>query len=360
MTRFTLRKQQSDCRLGFTLLELLVVTALIGILVAMILPALSRVNTPARRAMCANNLRNLALATLNYESSRQSYPQAMGATGFIAAKENPLAHRISGFAQILPQLEQQAMYDEVYDYLQQWNSGDDELWDTDFLGWTTQLPLFSCPSSRQAQSKFGTTNYAFCIGDMARNIHSPQSARGVFACNVKTTSSDVTDGTSNTIAFAEMGTSSDRLANSHYAMTNEVAILNRPSEVSRFIAKGEPEEYAATTPLAQMGRGQNWADGAAGVSLVSTILAPNSPSFAVGGEIAVDGVYSAGSFHNGGVQVAFADGHIDFIDEEIDAGNSSAPTPTIEQMAQPGFASPYGVWGALGTASGAEVIDDRW
>ena len=58
--------------------------------------------------------------------------------------------------------------------------------------------------------------------------------------------------------------------------------------------------------------------------------------------------------------MTFADGHTQFIDKDIDAGNSSTPTPTIEQMSQAGFSSPYGVWGAMGTASGAEVIDDGW
>src|SRR5829696_1017895 len=64
-------------RRAFTLVELLVVIAIIGILVALLLPAIQAAREAARRAQCQNNLHNVALATLNYESTKKRFPNAM-------------------------------------------------------------------------------------------------------------------------------------------------------------------------------------------------------------------------------------------------------------------------------------------
>ncbi|WP_417847653.1 DUF1559 domain-containing protein [Thalassoglobus sp.] len=69
------RSQVSSRRLsGFTLVELLVVIAIIGLLVAMLLPAVQRSREASRRTSCANNLRQISLAALNYLDAHRSFP----------------------------------------------------------------------------------------------------------------------------------------------------------------------------------------------------------------------------------------------------------------------------------------------
>src|SRR5262245_39605487 len=79
--------EQSRRRLSqpaaFTLVELLVVIAIIGILVALLLPAVQAAREAARRAKCQNNMKNIALAVLNYESSRKRFPP-----GFVSQPAN--------------------------------------------------------------------------------------------------------------------------------------------------------------------------------------------------------------------------------------------------------------------------------
>jgi prepilin-type N-terminal cleavage/methylation domain-containing protein len=79
-----MRRKESQARDAFTLVELLVVIAIIGILVALLLPAIQAAREAARRTSCKNNLRNLALACINYESTNKVFPAGatyLGRTG---------------------------------------------------------------------------------------------------------------------------------------------------------------------------------------------------------------------------------------------------------------------------------------
>ena len=101
-------------KVGFTLVELLVVIAIIGILIGMLLPAVQNVREAARRTSCANNLKQIALATLNYESSFQSIPPMARVESFAAGSPQPDNVALPSWSWqvfVLPYMEQQNAYD---------------------------------------------------------------------------------------------------------------------------------------------------------------------------------------------------------------------------------------------------------
>jgi prepilin-type N-terminal cleavage/methylation domain-containing protein/prepilin-type processing-associated H-X9-DG protein len=132
-------------RPGFTLVELLVVIAIIGILVALLLPAIQAAREAARRSQCQNNMKQLAIGLLNYESSKKSLPPG-GVT------EGPLGTQSgAGWSIfILPYIEEQALYDK-YDFDEPNESATDA--DNDRLANSvvreTDVKAFDCPTDEE-------------------------------------------------------------------------------------------------------------------------------------------------------------------------------------------------------------------
>ena len=354
------RNRESRVR-GFTWIELAVVIAIIGILLALLLPSVRTSRGAARRVQCKNNLKQLGLALHNYHHTHGYLPAAMGGTGLGSTPDQGNANRLSGVVVLLPFLDQPQLWRQISTPTE-FNGIDYPAmgpapWVSAYPPWRETLYELQCPSANAEPSTFGSTNYAFCIGDTARRIHDPQHQRGVFACGRNTRFQDIVDGTSNTIAMAEIGTRSNLAVWGQFAIDQPLAILGNPGLCRQTLESPDGRYYANDTELSADGRGGRWADGAAGYSLVNTILPPNSPSCAVGEGEAVDGIYSAGSAHEGGVQVLKADGSVRFISNEIDAGDPNHPAPSPEQFGDGPLASPYGVWGALGTVAGEDIAE---
>jgi prepilin-type processing-associated H-X9-DG protein len=339
----------THAKLGFTLVELAVVLVVIIVLIALCLPAVRTSREAARRMQCSNNLKQLGLALHNYHEAFKMLPAAMSGT-------DSNAHRLSGMIALLPYLEQKPLWDTIANPSQfsgvQYPAMGPVPWDDRYPPWKTTLPFLNCPSLNTRPTECGLNSYAFSVGDMAREIHQPQFARGAFAGGLRTTFSDVHDGLSNTLAMAEIGNQSERTIIGQIAVHQPGLLLDNPKLCLDLADPNQATQYKFDARLSNRGRGGCWADGSAGFSLVNTILPPNSPSCAVNGTEAVDGLYSMGSLHTGGGNTVFLDGSVRFIPDKIDAGKPEQPTLTLLQLSTPGARSPHGTWGALGSAHG--------
>jgi prepilin-type N-terminal cleavage/methylation domain-containing protein len=242
MTRFLPNSLRPRPR-GFTLVELLVVIAIIGILVALLLPAIQAAREAARRAQCQSNLKNAALAVLNYESANNVLP--MG-TVFpnVDAKGDPtpaiqsnIEFTASWVVLALPYLENQALHD-AFVFVNPSNGDSVPMADAEnFDERGTVLPVMLCPSDGYNQVKYtghggnwARGNYAANVGNGAMHtapaghkitqVNSPgwnginpqtgvrnkfyYQKRGVMGPNVASTISQITDGTSKTFMLGEI------------------------------------------------------------------------------------------------------------------------------------------------------------
>lgn len=185
-------------RKAFTLIELLVVIAIIGVLIALLVPAVQKVREASNRTQCANNLKQLALAVLDYETSVGSVPPS-------SSGGSTYSDRPSWCVQILPYIEQDALYRKFNlkaDYAKQ-----------DPAATGTTLAVFICPTRRRADllSKEtppgALTDYAGCGGSfMEYPLSNPVNGGAILIpLNDKSRLRlrEVLDGTSNTFLIGE-------------------------------------------------------------------------------------------------------------------------------------------------------------
>ncbi len=344
---------------GLTVLEVIGGIVIVCVLLALLLPNVRNSREAALRMSCSNQLKQIGLALHNYHYAHKQLPAAMGGTSSLQ-RGSSNAGRLSGLVSLLPFVEQQAVWEQVVQ-AGEYPSMGPEPWDDRYAPWSQQIAAYQCPLAPSTSSKFGFTNYTFCIGDVSEQIHQPNVVRGVFACGRNTRFKDIRDGLSNTVAMGEIGNLSKRSVPGQFVTGQPASFLTDPGSASSL---HQESVYADELPLSELGRGGCWADGAAGVSLFNTILPPNSPSLAVGGLEAVDGVYSIGSQHENGTHILMADGAVIFITNTIDAGDPHQPPPTPSDLDAADLEagkvkSPYGLWGAMGTAdAGESLLDD--
>jgi prepilin-type N-terminal cleavage/methylation domain-containing protein len=352
-----------DSRAGFTLVELLVVIAIIGVLVALLLPAIQAAREAARRSQCTNNMRQLAVAALNYESARKAFP--IGRKRGTITKPDGTVGSVSQWghlALILPYVEEEASFEEI-DFTKGSAEGSVKLY---------KLGIFNCPSDYEDRMNnatctsgtdwldAGRSNYHGNGGsDTGRtilgSIPSPppkeptdleqqyrEQNNGIFVTNRAIKIRQVTDGTSHTAMYSEAvrGDGDKNLIEvpGDWIRVPGGAIQTAASLYTN--CAGFTNLSTATGGSQFPCRGRNWVHGDYTTTRYNHIMPPNGMSCLGASSLTAiqvneDGTATtASSRHRSGVNMACADGSTHFVSDDID--------PVV--------------WSALGSRNGDEVI----
>ncbi len=178
---------------GFTLVELLVVIAIIGILVALLLPAIQAAREAARRMKCANHLKQIGLAVLNYESSRKAYPPAD-----IVLSANKTGRGTPMWMFLLPYFEE-GVIESQYD--KKLEGGTNTLISNNDPLTKIPIEVYKCPSVSRWLDLPERRDY-FGVRGLDTD-QQPNYADGLFLMSRHLKVSEVIDGTSKTLAAGE-------------------------------------------------------------------------------------------------------------------------------------------------------------
>ncbi|MCE9631720.1 MAG: DUF1559 domain-containing protein [Planctomycetia bacterium] len=314
-------------RPAFSLVEVLVVVAILATLVGLLLPAVQSARESARRTSCTNNLRQLGLAAANHESGRGRFP--IGAESRQWDERPDFPHqffRWSVLAHLSPHYEQEQLLRSL-DLTVPLYTGltPDSIAPQNKPIVKLTVPLFLCPSDvgEPVSDLFGPTNYAGCTGSGGGG-GTPFETDGIYGINSRTRVRDVVDGLSKTVAFSESmlgaGPKAERSRGSIDAATGYgfsfTAPLTEPACSRPF--------YYNFTDL----RGFSWANGEYRTTLYNHARSPNSDMMDCLAALmstpdltrmyAGYGWRAARSRHPGGVNVGLADGAVRFVGDDIE------------------------------------------
>ncbi|TWU56059.1 DUF1559 domain-containing protein [Rubripirellula reticaptiva] len=346
-------------RLAFTLIELLVVVGIIGVLVALLLPAVQAAREAARRMQCQNRLKQITLAIHNYHDVHRVMPTSMTGADQFPGGAGSGFH--SWMARILPQVEEQALHDQIH-FDQTLADRTDYSNDADYLDYTLSsshvdaeaasaiVTTFLCPSDPASVPQFtlgtqtGPGSYAGNIGwprsSTGPGVTTPlQKQNGVIGLlnpaspdqwqQPRIRFADITDGLSNTMVVGERVIA--QVFETRDAFGGSSISSNTPISMQSFCGGGSTGRslskwvrYCEGVSLADVSysvsHGHAWI---AGWTFAANHFMPVIPvnqrnCHVYGGEDDGMNLVTPSSHHSGGVHVSMADGSVRFMTETID------------------------------------------
>jgi prepilin-type N-terminal cleavage/methylation domain-containing protein/prepilin-type processing-associated H-X9-DG protein len=320
-------------RSAFTLIELLVVIAIIAVLIALLLPAVQSAREAARRAQCVNNLKQIGLAMANYESSLSCLPMSMGLDSPGFGYPEPASY--SGLSMLLPFMEQTVVFSSLNYSIVRLDPGNN-------TAMATAVSSFLCPSDPQQQmlpvgqagenyrpNSGNNIDYVWGWSDPWGFNTSLPPFNGPCYPGSKTRMAEITDGTSNTAGWSEMGLGdmSNAIATEK---TDQFWTQTYPSLPNDAISQCQSFLVSNLSYQGLSTSGVPWIEGSTS-AMYNHVNVPDKRSCIFPpGRI----MNTANSYHPGGVNVAFCDGSVRFIKDSV----------------------ALATWRALGSRNGGEVI----
>lgn len=275
------RQRPLSPRTGFTVIELLVALSVIGLLLALLLPAVQASREAARRTQCTSQMRQIGVAIHNYESVYRCVPlNSLSPHSFLVS--------------ILPQIEQGDLLRKYEPFPFYGGLGSD------------RPSLYECPSDTDLDAYPGRTSY---VGNFGHGFLR-HGFNGTIGNGSRLAFREITDGLSNTAFISEaMGPSSWKSR-----MYETPAYYQDPSQLELLIVACRAAAENRTRALGIVGG--TWIEGITGCLYTHTLF-PNDVSCSNNWN-PQSGIMSSGSFHPGGVNLLLCDGHVRFIPSGID------------------------------------------
>lgn len=325
---------------GFTLIELLVALSIIGIMIALLLPAVMSARESSRKSQCNNNLKQIGLALHSYHSVHNVFPYYMNNYWFANLPPNASRASFAAHVRLLPYLEQAALANSIN-------------YDLEGYGLTlvvnlanqtsrnTTVRTFLCPSDGTAFPEFAGNNYRGNLGigpQWGPNVESPDSGGGFYDHVAGTIgASAFHDGLSHTIAYSERvrgtGTKGGGVPERDYSPLNYTDAPLRDADFALQWCRVAAREFGMT----HVKSGEMWILERREFTSYCHAQEPNG---SIPDSLQFDyptswGISTARSMHFGGVNALAADGSTRFVQETINRN----------------------VWRALGTRAGGELVD---